>query len=192
MTPDPIELWQGQASGSPPSVNDLQARIARLHRRTRVRTYSGLAACGIVFAGTIWWLTTVDDPLARTGAVMTAIGVLYMAAQAAAHRTGGRRAAGATDLGRTSSLDHHLGELARQRDFHSGRALWTRLLIFAPGPLVFAAGFSRARPEMAHSMWFQTALFVFLLMAAVPFNLRLARSFQRQIDELTCLGKERS
>jgi hypothetical protein len=81
-------------------------------------------------------------------------------------------------------------ELERQRDFHRGTWLWSRLLIFLPGPLLFCMGFARVHPDAATYIWLEFAAIVVLAGIAVPLNLRLARKYQSRIDSLDRSSKE--
>ncbi len=191
---DPRDIWQAHpADAFRISAGELQARVERLRRRTRRRNSIGLVVSGIVLAGCVWWLVQIADPLARVGAMLTMVGVGVMAFQLRASQGGERAAARRTALmGGTASADFYRGELERQRDFHRGRRFWTRLLLFAPGPVVFFAGFARAHPEVAGTIRLEALAFLLLVIAAVPLNLRLARGYQRQLDELDRLQKEPS
>ena len=83
-----------------------------------------------------------------------------------------------------TTLAFHREELARQRDFHRGWRLWTRLLLLVPGPQLFFLGFSREHPEVATTILFVAIAALVLAIAAVPVNLQLARGYQRQLEEL--------
>jgi hypothetical protein len=65
--------------------------------------------------------------------------------------------------------------LERRREFHRGWWFWSRLLIYAPGPLIYFAG-DALLPE--------AAVFLLLIAIAIPLNLRVARRYQDRIDEL--------
>ena len=182
---EPIDAWQTDATepfGMP--VELLRAKADRLARQTRVRNYGGYATTAVVLAGSLWWLIRVADPLATVGALLTMAGALTIAAQLRATRSGGSSAGRAAVLGRTASFEFHRAALERQRDFHRGAQLWIRLGVFAPGPLLFFAGFVRAYPHLAGTIGWEALAFVLLLAAAVPLNARAARGYQRQIDEL--------
>jgi hypothetical protein len=188
------ELWQGD-SGTPVQMSAvaIKARVDRLARRTRLRNGGGLVVCGIVLIGCLWWVMSIDNPLARTGAVLTAVGICNMAFQLRSNQ-GGERAAvrRAAAMGSTPSALFHRGELERQRDFHRGRLLWIRLVLMVPGPLLFFAGFAQAHPEVAGTIRLEALAFALMWLAAVPLNLRLAGGYQRQLDELARLHKELS
>ena len=181
----PIDAWL--ADPTEPfriPVEALRARVDRLARRNRMRNYGGYATSAAVLAGALWWMTRIADPLATAGALLTMAGAVTIAAQLRATRSGGPIAGRIAALGRTPSVEFHRAELERQRDFHRGSQLWIRLGVFAPGPLLFFAGFVRAYPHLAGTIGWEALAFVLLLAAAVPLNARAARGYQRQIDEL--------
>jgi hypothetical protein len=188
---EPIDAWQADATEPfRMPVEVLRARVDRLARRTRVRNYGGYAACAIVVAGALWWITLIADPFATAGALLTMAGALTIAAQLRATRSGGPGDAAA--LGRTGSFDFHRAELERQRDFHRGAQLWIRLGVFASGALLFFVGFARANPHLAGTIGWEALAVVLMLAVAVPLNAWYARDYQRQIDEIDHLRKDQS
>jgi hypothetical protein len=188
-----IDAWQADpAEPFTMPIDALRARVDRLARKTRVRNYGGYANCAIVVAVALWGITRIADPLATAGALLIMAGALTIAAQLRATRSGGPMGGDAAALGRTGSFDFHRAELERQRDFHRGAQLWIRLGIFAPGALLFFAGFARAQPHLARTIGWEALACVLMLIAAVPFNAWYARDYQRQIDELDHLRKDQS
>ena len=180
---DPRDLWQADAADGPAS-SELRTRIERVVGNAKRRNAGALVVSAIVLAGCFWWFAQIDDPLARAGAMLTAIGVGAIVLQVRANQGEQNAARRAAKMGTTRSMDFQREELARQRDFHRGRTLWTRLALFAPGPLIFFAGFARAHPEVAATIRFEAAAFALLVIAAVPANAWLARGYQHQLDEL--------
>ena len=74
-------------------------------------------------------------------------------------------------------------ELERQRDFHRGLWLWSRLVMVAPGVVVVLIGGAIAHPERIHPIRLAAASVVFAVLL-VTRHLRLARKYQRDIDAL--------
>jgi hypothetical protein len=178
--------WQAQAGAERrPTAEEVATMFSRLRRRTRRRNLAGLGVCALVGIVCLWWLSLVARPLAETGAVLTVLAVAVLGWQLHANR---RAAAAAfsrpASAAGATTLAFHREELTRQRDFHRGWRLWTRLLLFVPGPQLFFAGFSREHPEVATTILFVAIAALVLLIAAVPVNLHLARGYQRQLDEL--------
>jgi hypothetical protein len=190
---DVRNVWQAEGAGAiGMSGSDLRARIDLLARQTRRRTIGGLVVCGLVLVSCIWWLTLLSDPLSRVGILLTAAGIGALAWQLFAGREGeqaARRRAAA--MGGTPSVDFHRSELERQRDFHRGWRLWSRLLVFVPGPPLLFAGFARAHPEVAGTIRLEAIAAALLLLAAIPVNRWLGRRYQHQLDELNTLRKDR-
>ena len=184
---DPRDLWQADAQGSGRvSAGDLQVRIERLARATRRRNIGGFVVCAVVLAICAWFFQWLNDPIARLGSVLTAIGVATLAFLLrriqADEQDANRRA---SQMGATASIDFHRAELRRQRDFHRGAPLWFRVLLFVPGPQLLFLGFARAHPEVAATIRLIAIASVLMLVAAFPVNMWLARGYQRQIDQLS-------
>jgi hypothetical protein len=191
--PDAREIWQTDADGALRlTADELRARIDRLARTTRRRNYGAFVVCAIVLAICVWLFMWIADPLARIGAVLIVVGTGTIVFQVRANQVSEQAAVRRTaQMGETASVDFLRADLERQRDFHRGRRLWTRLLLFAPGPQIFFVGFARAHPEVAGTIRLEAIAAVMLLLAAVPANLWLARGYQRQLDELDRLQEER-
>jgi len=183
---DVVALWQTQGGeGIRISSEEIRRRIEIMNRKLCRRTINGYLVCAMLIVFFIGWMVVGMNSLQLVGAVLTIIGVSYLAWQLRANRF----RVLSIDAGDT--LGHLRTELARQRDFHWGTRFWQRMLLFVPGPLVFFAGFAKQHPEVIHMIQFETFTFVILAVAAIPLNIRLARRYQRQIDELTRLQEER-
>ena len=112
-----------------------------MNRKMRRRTIDGYLVCAVLIAFFVGWMFVGMNSLQMVGAVLTIIGVSYLAWQIRANRF---RAHSSTDA--SDTLEHLRRELARQRDFHWGSRFWWRMLLFVPGPLIFFAGFAQAQP----------------------------------------------
>lgn len=186
-------LWQSQSTeGRRATPDEIRNLIERLNRKTRRRSYGGYIVCALVVIGCIWWLTLFDNPLQRIGTVLTIVGVVTLVYQLRSYGRGEKSATRrATEMGSMLLVQFYRKQLERQRDFHRGKRFWSRMLIFAPGPLLFLVGFARAHPEVAGQIRLQGIIFLALVAAAVPLNLWLARTYQRQLNELDRLGREK-
>jgi hypothetical protein len=183
---DVVAVWQTQGGdGFRMTTEVIHRRIETMDRKLRRRTIDGYLVCAALIAFFVWWMVVGMNLLQQIGAVLTIIGVSYLAWQIYQNRF---RGAPAEDAGNTASLDHLRTELLRQRDFHWGSRFWWRMLLFVPGPLVFSAGFAQAHPEVINIIRFETITFVALCIAAVPLNIRMAGRYQRQIDEINRLA----
>ena len=182
---DVVALWRTQGTeGFRMSTEAIRGRIEIMNRKMRRRTIDGYLVCAALIVFFAAWMIAGMGSLQQVGAILTIAGVGYLAWQIRANRF---RAVKTGDAAATA--EHLIRELARQRDLHRAR-LWSRMLFFVPGPLVFFAGFAQAHPEVIRMIRFETITFVVLAIAAIPLNLWMARRYQRQIDELTRLQEE--
>jgi hypothetical protein len=184
---DPRDVWQNQRPESfSLSPDEIELKLLAVTAMSRKRSFSVVLALAILIPGLGMWWTRFPNPLARFGTALTLVGSAYVAAQAYLIRRRQREA----DLGAASdepSVDFYRAALERQRDFHRGAWLWSRLAIFLPGPVIFVLG---ARSNSRLSLIAIGAIFVLLGILAIPMNLSRARSFQRRIDELDRLQQE--
>ncbi|HYI10066.1 MAG TPA: hypothetical protein VEK57_13485 [Thermoanaerobaculia bacterium] len=185
---DVLQLWQSQETeGFRMTPEQIHQRTEEMEQKLRRRWRSGYLVCGSLVAFFTLWLVASNDPIQRLGAVLSILGLAYMAWQIRQNRW---RNPPPGDIGSTASGDFLRTELARQRDFHRGRTFWTRMLCFVPGPLVFFLGFARAQPHLVTIIRLEAITFLLLVIAAVPLNHWLAGKYQRQIDQLDRLQRE--
>jgi hypothetical protein len=154
---------------------------AGLHRRAII---GGGAALFVMVGFTIYFFL-FRNTLQRIGSILTVVSAGYLVIQLRL-----RPGRAMPDLGEIDCARFYRTELERQRDFHQGTWLWSRVLIFLPGPLLFCMGFARAHPDAATYIWLEFAAIVVLAGIAVPLNLRLARKYQSRIDSLDRSQKE--
>jgi hypothetical protein len=182
---DAVTLWQSQGSdGFHMSAEEIHRKLETMNRKLCRRIINGYLVCASLIVFFIGWMFVGMNAQQTVGAILTIIGVGYLAWQIRQNRF---RAAA---IGDVPLLQHLRTELARQRDFHWGSRFWQRMILFVPGPLVFQAGFAQAHPEVSLMIRFETISFIVIAIAAIPLNLRMARRYQRQIDELTRLQEE--
>jgi hypothetical protein len=184
---DPRDVWQNQRP-EPFSLSpaEIELKLLAVTDMGRKRSFSVVFSLAILISGLGLWWTRFPNPLARLGTALTFIGSAYIAAQAYLIRRRQREA----DLSAASdepSVEFYRTALARQRDFHRGAWLWSRLAIFLPGPVIFALG---AKSNARVSILAIVAIFALFGILAIPLNLSRARSFQRRIDELDRLRQE--
>jgi hypothetical protein len=184
---DVAALWQAQHSdGFRMSSEELRLRIETLNRKMRRRTINGYLVCGALIVFFIGKIIAGTNSLETVGSLLIIVGSGYLAWQI---RQIGFRNINSGDA--TNTTEHLMRELARQRDFHRGSRLWSRLFIFIPGPLVFSAGFAQAHPEALLIIRLEMITFgVLVVAAAIPLNLWMAHRYQKQIDALTRLQEE--
>jgi hypothetical protein len=184
--------WQAETEGiTRISSSDLRARMNRVSRKAWRRTVGGLIVCAAVVGSLayVWRVAPWHTGLARAGIVLTCLGLGMLALQLITHGDANRDLQRRMcELGGRSSLEFHRWQIARQRDFHRGWQLYTRLLMLTAGGLLFLAGFALEHPEVARTLSLVAAASVLLALAAVPVNRRLARRYQDQLDELDSLS----
>jgi hypothetical protein len=190
---DVRDTWQSQqveAFRMPLDV--IRGRIEKFDRNIRRRHYIGYAVCLFVIGNSIWWVIIFPNLIQRIGALLTILGTGYLGYQLLLHQIQKKTSAvNGAEMGNAASTGFYRANLERQRDFHRGIWFWSRLVIFVPGPFVFCLGTAIAHPETARQMRVQALIFAFLAALAVPLNLGMARKYQRQIDELDALRKDR-
>jgi hypothetical protein len=188
---DVVTLWQAQGTdGFRMTTEDLHTRIETMNRKLRRFTIDMYLVCAVEIVFFIGWMFVGMNRLQTLGAVLTIIGISYLAWQIRQNRF---RGAATGNAGGTASLDHLRTELARQRDFHRGATFWWRMFALVPGPLVLFAGFAQAQqahPEVVRIIHFEVISFFVLIIAAIPLNLWKSRRYQRQIDQLARLQEE--
>jgi hypothetical protein len=151
---DPLQI--------PPAAQNL----AKIVRR---RTVAGSVIALFEAACFTWIAYIVPTRMQRIASLLVVASMLYSAWQLFARRA--REVSGQAHAYRA--------ELERQRDFHRGLWFWSRLIVMIPGLLLFCIGNIAAKSSVVIG-----AVFLVLLILAVPLNLRTARGYQVKIDEL--------
>ena len=154
--------------------------LQTLESKLRAQTRGGYLVCAFLVIAFSAWAFVAHDLLMRIGAVATVVAVAFLGWQVHESRFKRRDASSAA----LPSLEHLRNELQRRVDFHRGKRLWSRLLVFAPAGLLFFFAFARAHPEVIKIIRFEIASFVVFILAAIPLNLKMAQKYQRQIDDL--------
>lgn len=173
-------LWKEMEMNPPVfSPDKLRKEADKLRMGLRRRSIIGGGAAWFVIAGFVAFLFFFPNALQRVGSALTVLAAAYMLVQLRM-----RPPRDLPDVCEIAGIQFYRAELERQRDFHRGSWLWSRLLIFLPGPIVFMVGFAQAYPETVPILWLDFATLLVLAVLAVPLNLRLARKYQRRIDTL--------
>jgi hypothetical protein len=185
---DVLDLWQNQETeGFRMTSEEIHKRVEMMEKKLRRRWRAGYLVCGSLIAFFMQWSIASDDVIQRLGAVLTIVGLAYLAWQIRQNRW---RQLPPETIGGIASADFLRTELARQRDFHRGRTFWTRMALLVPGPLVFFLGFARAQPHLVNMIRYEAITCVLLAIAAVPLNYWMAGKYHRQIDQLDRLQRE--
>ena len=195
-TNDVRMAWQADDAGNIRlSAQDLRARIERVSRRTSHRTIGGLIVCALVMLSWlyVWSVAPLTSGLARAGMTIIVGAIAVLGFQLIVHRDVAEDTWRAmAERGGAPSLAFHRWQLERQREFHRGWRVWSRMLLFVPGGVLFFIGFAGEHPEVATTIHLEFAAFLMLAAAAFPVNERLARRYERQLDELNRLQEDRS
>lgn len=183
---DVRKIWQDQPlEGMTMSLMQVHERIEKLSRIVRRRNLIGGFSCITVLLMFSYFFSVLNDPgerMERIGAALTAIAAGYIMYQLVSAKM--KRQGAMAESQTRASVAFYRSELQRQRDFHQGMWLWSRMLIFAPGPGIFLVGMAEASPMGVRPAVIIGAIMAVLLFAAVPRNLRLAKQFQRELDAL--------
>lgn len=174
-------LWQGQpAQGSVMSLDQLRHRSRRLARMVSLRNLLEYVTGAFLVIGFGWMAWTVPSSLMRVGAVLNVAAVIFVVHHL--HRHGSARAMPA-DLGLTSCLQFHRGELERQRDLLRGAWKWY-LAPLMPGLILIHLGTMVAHPERASRAVLGLAGTLVLYWLIAGANRDAAKKIQGRIDAL--------
>jgi hypothetical protein len=178
---DVIDLWQNQTSeGFRMTQQEIQMKLRAFDAKLRVRTRDAYLAYSFLIVAFSTWAVVENDLLMRLGNAAMIIALAFLGFQAHRNRF---RAVQASAIA-TPTIEHLRSELQRQIDFHRGKRFWSRVLLLTPAGLLFFFAFARAHPEVIAMIRFEIATFIVVMIAAIPLNLRMAKKYQRQIDEL--------
>lgn len=176
------DVWQSQpVEGIKMSAEQVRNAMEKLNSKLRRRNLVGGAASITVLLAFSLFFAIFPNVVQRIGSALTVLGAGYLAYQFILVKSLTRAAPGNQA---EASLSFYRLELQRQRDFHRGLWLWSRLLIIAPGPLVFMLGFAQSYPYLSKFIWAEVLVFVGLWVAAIPLNRRESRKYQRELDAL--------
>jgi hypothetical protein len=175
--------WQSQKSQHPHvSMEEIKMTAERLQRRVRNRNILGATVFALLIIAFTSWAVTASNAIERAGAILTVAAVAYMGLQLIQYRR--------VETGSAVTAEHLRAELSRQRDYHRGPAFWSRFVLIAPGPLLVMTGFAVAHPYGRLFTLLDAAVFVLLLILAVPVQRREAAHYQREIDRIEALTGE--
>jgi len=162
------------------SLSDIPVAAKVLADRMNQRTWLGSV---IVFGMSFFFgrfFFYAPNTLQQMGSALLVVALLYMLFQLVTGRP--RDIAPNANLSVQTSL--YRAELMRERDFHRGRSFWLRLVVMLPGFMLLCLGGMAAYPSTAHRQTIQLALFFFFALLAIPNNLRFAKRYAHQLQEL--------
>ncbi len=178
---DIVGLWQQQTTeGFRMTPEDIRMKLETLESKKRAQTRTMYLICAFLIVFFSIWAFVEHDLLMRIGAVATIIAVAFLGVQLYQSRFKSADASPAA----LPSIEHLRNELQRQVDFHRGKRFWSRMSLLTPAGLLFFFAFARAHPEVVRIIRFEIAAFIVFAVAAIPLNMRAAKKYQRQIEEL--------
>jgi hypothetical protein len=188
-TTDPRSLWRGQASKSPLTLETVQRRGEKMRRSAARVSVVMTAACVGLTVPFAFILGNTHTFLERFSMLLMFVGIGYLLSQV--HRPWiEMRTESAGPLNPNStSIEYYRSELARLRDFSSGRVFWSRYLMFIPGYVLYFTARTIAHPNAVQMKWVLIGALLISL-AAIPLNLFGARGAQRKLDEVDRLLQE--
>jgi hypothetical protein len=166
------------------SLADIPQSASRFLREIRKRTIVGSAVCIIE---TIWigsTIHTLRNPTQRLGCYLLIAAMLFLTVQLFARRGALRSTCASPAIPTAYRL-----ELERQRDFHRGGWLWSRVICMPPGFLLFCLGAAIAHPANSRGPATMATVFLMICVLAIPNNLRVAHKYQRRIDDLDAIER---
>jgi chorismate-pyruvate lyase len=134
----------------------------------------------LVFARSLWH---IHNPVRRTGIYLVIAALAYCAVQVLARR--GRRVPQQADL--SAQIVHYRDELERERRFHSGVWLWSRMVLLFGALAVFMVAGAIAPPTSVRRAAIYALILAIMAVFATVVNSRMAAKFQRRIEELDTL-----
>ena len=181
--PEPADvknIWQNQSvEETTMSLEDIKKKIGQLQKKMRLRNV--IVGLALLFMVVICarLLFKAGNLIEGIGAALLIIGAGYVGYQLLLIRK--QPASVVRENEPLASALFYRTELERQRDFHRGLWLWSRVAIVIPGAVVLLIGVAIEHPERMHRLI--AAGFV-LAVLQVARHLRLARKYQREIDAL--------
>ncbi len=178
---DVKDIWQNQSvEGTTMSLEEIKKKTGQLQKKMRQRSVVVGLVLLFMIAVCARLLFKAGNLMEDIGPALLLIGTGYVGYQLLLIR---KKSAGVIreDEPLASAMFYRT-ELERQRDFHSGLWLWSRLVIVVPGAVVLLIGSAIEHPERIHPIRLAAAVAFGVLM--VTRQLRLSRKYQREIDVL--------
>jgi hypothetical protein len=179
--PDDLKRFWKELASNPVQVSpdDLRRESRKLRTGLGLRNWFAIGASSIVVIAYCVYFVVFKTPLERIGSVLAVAGAINVIVQLLR-----RPARTMPDSAGIECIRFYRSELERQRDFHLGKGVFSWLLPFLPGPIIWAIGFALAHPMFVPFIKLEMAAFLMLAAIVVPLNLRMARKYQHRIDAL--------
>lgn len=189
---DVCSIWQEQPCAPfLMTPAELRRKMTRLERQLLIRD-SIVYCCGLVeMAAFSYMLIEFPRLMMRVGSLLVIFGMAFLIAQILFDRRKRKVARNeATGLGTTNSLAFYRDELARQRDFHRGVWLWSRIGALFPALLVFGFAAVIALPYPANLPGYVVVgVALLMLPLAIRLNHVRSRNYQCRINALNKIMK---
>ena len=184
--PEPADvknIWQNQSvEGTTMSLEEIKKQMGQLQKKMRQRNVVVGLALLLLVVVCARLLFKAGNLIEGIGAALLVIGAGYVGYQLLLIRK--KPASVIRENEPLASAMFYRTELERQRDFHRGLWLWSRLVIVVPGVVVLLIGSVIEHPERIHRIRLNAATVAVLAVLQVARQLRLARKYQREIDAL--------
>lgn len=173
-------LWRKQtAESAHPDFEEIRRVLEKMERKMRRSVIDLVIVLVLGSAGIVSLAVAFRRPLLTVGAIVSVAGLAFVAFEVLRHR----RRAPAAENGAAASIEYHRALLQHRLELHRNR-VWLRVIILAPGGVLFFLGLAAARPDLAALIYFQLATFVVIIMVIVPANRRAAAKLEQQIANL--------
>jgi hypothetical protein len=167
------------------ALAEVPSAAERLTKETIARARAMCLVAVIEVAVFARSLAHLHNPVRRTGCLLMIASILYLALQAIVRR--GRRMPSDADL--PAQTAHFRSELERERRYHSGLWLWSRLIFVFGAMLVLMVAGSIAPPTHIYLAVFWLAFIGVFIPLAIHGNYRKGAQFRRRIVELDTIER---
>ena len=168
---DLTRLWKELASNPVPVLpDDLRRESRKLRTGVSFRNWFASGVSFIVVVAYFVYFVVFKTTLERIGSVLAVAGGINVIVQFLR-----RPSRTMPDSAAIECIRFYRSELERQRDLHLGKGVFSWLLPFLPGPIIWAIGFARARPALVPFIELEMAAFVIIAAIVVPWS-RFART----------------
>jgi disulfide bond formation protein DsbB len=167
------------------ALAEVPAAADRLAKQTIARARAICLITVFVVAVFGHSLAHLHNPVRRTGCLLMIASILYLALQAIARR--GRRMPPGADL--PAQTAHFRSELERERRYHSGLWLWSRLIFVYGAMLVLMVAGAIAPPTHIYRALSWLAIIVVSIFFGIYGSHRQAAQARRRILELDAVER---
>lgn len=175
---DVVQLWQSQdTTALRTTADEMLRRVKEMDRQERRAVIDVYAAFTLIALVMTALAVLTPNVFLRVGAALSMLGFAFIPYQV--RRYSSPHPPSEPD----SSVTMLRAALQRRLDFINN-GLWARVMVMAPGPLLFSIGMAIAYPKAALIVYVQIATFLIVLLSIVPLNRRKAVAIQRELDEL--------